>query len=48
MLEWAVKSSGLQDVFDRSLSAEEAGIYKPDPRACGLAEAFLRHTHCPG
>jgi len=48
MLEWAVKSSSIQDGFDRLLPVGEAGIYKPDPRVCGLAEAVLRDTRCPG
>jgi len=42
MLEGAAKSSGLQDVFDRLLSVEEVGIYKPDPRVYRLAEASLK------
>ena len=48
MLEWAVKSSSIQDGFDRLLPVGEARIYKPDPRACRPAEAFLRDTRCPG
>ena len=42
MLEGAAKSSGLQDVFDRLLSVEEVGIYKPDPRVYRLAEDSLK------
>jgi 2-haloacid dehalogenase len=37
MLKAAVDSAGLNDVLDASLSIEEVGIYKPDPRVYQLA-----------
>ena len=37
MLAAAVKSSELTDLIDRTLSVEEVGIYKPDPRVYRLA-----------
>jgi 2-haloacid dehalogenase len=37
MLEAAVRSAHLQDVLDATLSIEEVGIYKPDPRVYQLA-----------
>lgn len=42
MLEGAVKSSGIADLFDRLLSVEEVGVYKPDPRVYKLAEDSLK------
>jgi len=42
MLEAAVKSSGIEDLFDRILSVEEVGVYKPDPRVYRLAEHSLK------
>ena len=37
MLQAAVDSSGLTDYLDASLSVEDVGIYKPDPRVYQLA-----------
>lgn len=37
MLESAVKSGGLEELFDRVLSVEAVGVYKPDPRVYRLA-----------
>lgn len=37
MLEAAVRSAGLDPDLDASLSVEEVGIYKPDPRVYQLA-----------
>ncbi len=37
MLEAAVTSSGISDLLDASLSIEDVGIYKPDPRVYQLA-----------
>ena len=37
MLEAAVTSAGLDDLFDAVLSVEEVGIFKPDPRTYQLA-----------
>lgn len=37
MLGAAVKSAGLDDLIDVTLSIEEVGIYKPDPRVYQLA-----------
>jgi len=42
MLEGAVRSSGLEGIFDGLLSVESVGIYKPDPRVYRLAEDFLK------
>lgn len=37
MLEAAVNSAGLENLLDASLSIEEVGVYKPDPRVYELA-----------
>jgi 2-haloacid dehalogenase len=37
MLEAAIGSAGLSDLLDYSLSIEDVGIYKPDPRVYQLA-----------
>ncbi|TYO95031.1 2-haloacid dehalogenase [Geothermobacter ehrlichii] len=37
MLEAAVKNSGLAGLLDQTLSVEEVGVYKPDPRVYRLA-----------
>jgi len=37
MLEAAVESAGIGDLLDASLSIEEVGVYKPDPRVYQLA-----------
>jgi 2-haloacid dehalogenase len=37
MLEAAVRSAGLAELLDHSLSVEDVGIYKPDPRVYQLA-----------
>lgn len=37
MLDAAVSSSGLSDLLDASLSIEDVGIYKPDPKVYQLA-----------
>lgn len=37
MLEAAIKSAGLTDKLDHSLSIEDVGIYKPDPQVYQLA-----------
>lgn len=37
MLEAAVESAGIRDLLDATLSIEEVGIYKPDPRVYQLA-----------
>ena len=37
MLESAVRSAGIADLVDASLSIEDVGIYKPDPRVYQLA-----------
>ena len=37
MLERAVRSAGLAELFDALISIEDAGIYKPDPAAYRLA-----------
>ncbi len=37
MLDAAVRSAGLDALFDATLSIEEVGIYKPDPRIYQLA-----------
>ena len=42
MLDGAVKSSGIRDLFDRLLSVEDVGVYKPDPRVYQLAEDSLK------
>lgn len=43
MLEGAVKSAGLENVLDVSISVEDVGIFKPDPRVYDLVGA---HFHC--
>ncbi|KAA3625320.1 MAG: haloacid dehalogenase type II [Proteobacteria bacterium] len=42
MLDAAVTSAGLDDVFDAVLSVHELGVYKPDPRVYRLACERLR------
>lgn len=42
MLESAVKSAGLEELFDHVLSVEAVGVYKPDPRVYGLAGDALK------
>src|SRR5262249_51230640 len=37
MLETAVRAAGMDGCFDRLLSVEAAGIFKPDPRAYRVA-----------
>ncbi|MBV8654281.1 MAG: haloacid dehalogenase type II, partial [Alphaproteobacteria bacterium] len=37
MLDDAIRSAGLSDLIDATLSIEAAGIYKPDPRIYQLA-----------
>lgn len=37
MLESAVRSAGIADLLDTTLSVEDVGIYKPDPRVYQLA-----------
>lgn len=39
MLQDAIASAGLQDTFEAVLTAEDAGIYKPDPKVYQLAVA---------
>jgi 2-haloacid dehalogenase len=41
MLKAAAENSGLTDFFDRIISAEEAGIYKPSPRVYDLGPAAM-------
>jgi 2-haloacid dehalogenase len=41
MLKAAAKQSGIIDLFDRIISAEEAGIYKPSPRVYALGLAAM-------
>ena len=42
MLEAAVRSAGLADLLDLSLSVEEVGIYKPDAAVYRLAADRLK------
>jgi 2-haloacid dehalogenase len=44
MLHSAVESAGLRDLLDVSLSIEDVGIYKPDPRVYQLALDRLNVT----
>jgi 2-haloacid dehalogenase len=37
MLDQAVKNSGLGGIFDDHLSTDKVGVFKPDPRAYGMA-----------
>ena len=42
MLEAAIKSAGLEDLFEHVLSTDQVKTYKPDPRAYQLAMDALR------
>jgi len=33
MLDSAIESSGLEGIFELSLSTDRVGVYEPDPRA---------------
>lgn len=37
MLEAAVKSAGIADIFDANISVEDVGVFKPEPRVYQLA-----------
>jgi 2-haloacid dehalogenase len=41
MLEAAVRSAGLEELIEATLSVEEVGVFKPDARVYGLVEARL-------
>ena len=42
MLDNAIKSSGLEGIFEPSLGTDKVRVYKPDPRACRMGiDAFM-------